>query len=97
MTGRVPGIVELVPEELLEINPKDAETLQIRDGDLVTVSSRRGEVEVKAKLTERSQPGNVFLSFHFRKALTNVLTSGHRDPIAGTPEYKSCAVKIEKG
>ncbi len=96
MTGRVPGIMELVPEELLEINAKDAEALQIKNGELVSVSSRRGKVEVKAKVTERSQAGNVFLSFHFRKVLTNVLTSEHRDPISGTPEYKSCAVKIEK-
>jgi predicted molibdopterin-dependent oxidoreductase YjgC len=96
MTGRVPGIMELVPEELLEINAKDAEALQIKNGELVGVSSRRGKVKVKAKITERSQAGNVFLSFHFRNVLTNVLTSEHRDPISGTPEYKSCAVKIEK-
>ena len=96
MTGRVPGIMELVPEELLEINAKDAEALQIKNGDRVSVASRRGEIKVKAKVTERSQPGNVFLTFHFRNALTNILTSEHRDPITGTPEYKSCAVKIEK-
>jgi predicted molibdopterin-dependent oxidoreductase YjgC len=96
MTGRVPGIMELVPEELLEMNAHDAEALQIKNGNLVTVASRRGEVKVKAKVTDRSQPGNVFLTFHFRNALTNILTSEHRDPITGTPEYKSCAVRIEK-
>jgi formate dehydrogenase alpha subunit len=96
MTGRVPGIMELVPEELLEISPKDAEALVIRDREAVIVSSRRGSVKVKARITDRSQPGSVFLTFHFRNALTNVLTSGHRDPITGTPEYKACAVKIEK-
>jgi len=96
MTGRVPGIMELVPEELLEINAQDAEALRIKSGEMVSVSSRRGKIKVKAKVTERSQAGNVFLSFHFRKVLTNVLTSEHRDPISGTPEYKSCAVRIEK-
>ncbi len=96
MTGKVPGIVELVPEELLEMNPLDAKRLKIRDGDTVRVSSRRGEITVKAKITERSQKGNVFLTFHFRNALSNLLTSEYRDPITGTPEYKSCAVKIEK-
>jgi len=96
MTRRVPGIMELVPDELLEINAKDAEALQIKSGEQVSVSSRRGEIKVKAKVTERSQAGNVFLSFHFRNVLTNVLTSEHRDPISGTPEYKSCAVRIEK-
>ncbi|MCK5503776.1 MAG: hypothetical protein KAJ10_01365, partial [Thermodesulfovibrionia bacterium] len=48
------------------------------------------------KVTDRSQPGNVFMTFHFPEALSNFLTSEHRDPIAGTPEYKSCAVRIEK-
>jgi formate dehydrogenase alpha subunit len=96
MTGRVPGIMELVPEELLELNVRDAKALRIENGERVRVASRRGEVLVTARVTDRSQPGNVFLTFHFRNALTNVLTSGHRDPITGTPEYKSCAVKIEK-
>lgn len=96
MTRRVPGIVELVPEELLEISPEDAALQQIKSGDMVRVCSRRGEIEVKAKVTGRSQAGNVFLTFHHRKALTNILTSEHRDPITGTPEYKSCSVRIEK-
>jgi formate dehydrogenase major subunit/formate dehydrogenase alpha subunit len=96
MTGRVPGIMELVPEELLEISPEDAKELKIKSGDLVTVSSQRGKITVKAKVTDRSQKGNVFLTFHFRNALSNVLTSGFRDPITGTPEYKSCAVRIDK-
>lgn len=96
MTRRSPGIMELVPEELVEINPADAEKLKIKSGDMVTVSSKRGSVKVKAKMTNRSQKGNVFMTFHFDKALTNILTSEHRDPITGTPEYKACAVKIEK-
>ena len=96
MTRRVPGIIELVPEELVEINPADAEKLKIKSGDMVTVSSKRGSVKAKAKVTNRSQKGNVFMTFHFDKALTNILTSEHRDPITGTPEYKSCAVRIEK-
>jgi len=96
MTGRVPGIMELVPEELLELSEEDAASLKIKSGDLISVSSRRGEIKVKAKVTDRSQAGNVFLTFHFRNTLTNVLTSEHRDPISGTPEYKSCAVRIEK-
>ena len=96
MTRRVKGIMELVPEELLEISHADAKKLRIKDGDMVKVSSRRGEIKVKVKVTDRSQPGNVFMTFHFPEALSNFLTSEHRDPIAGTPEYKSCAVRIEK-
>jgi formate dehydrogenase major subunit/formate dehydrogenase alpha subunit len=96
MTRRSQGIAEIVPEELIEINPEDATALQINSGEWVKVSSRRGEIRVKAKVTERSQSGNVFLTFHHRDALTNILTSGHRDPITGTPEYKACAVRVEK-
>lgn len=96
MTRRVKGIMELVSEELLEINPEDAKKLKIKNGDKVKVSSRRGNIKVKVKVTGRSQPHNVFLTFHFPEALSNLLTSGHKDPITGTPEYKSCAVKIEK-
>jgi predicted molibdopterin-dependent oxidoreductase YjgC len=96
MSRRVTGILELVPEELIEISPEDAKRLEINDGDWVKVSSRRGKIKVKAKVTNRSQKGNVFMTFHFPDALSNFLTSEHRDPIAGTPEYKSCAVKIEK-
>ena len=96
MTRRVPGIMELVPEELIEISPEDAKKLNIRSGDMVKTSSRRGTIKVKAKVTKRSQEGNVFLTFHFANTLSNILTSEHRDPITGTPEYKSCSVRIEK-
>jgi formate dehydrogenase alpha subunit len=96
MSRRVTGILELVPEELIEISPEDAKRLEINDGDWVKVSSRRRKIKVKVKVTNRSQKGNVFMTFHFPEALSNFLTSEHRDPIAGTPEYKSCAVKVEK-
>ncbi len=96
MTGRVPGIMELVPEELLEISPEDAIALKIESGEMVRVSSRRGAIKARAKVSNRSQAGNIFMTFHFRNVLTNVLTSEHRDSISGTPEYKSCAVRVEK-
>lgn len=96
MTRRTAGINALYPEELLEISHVDAQRLNLNDGERVKVSSRRGEIEVKTKITERSQEGNVFLSFHFQDALSNILTSPFRDPITGTPEYKACAVRIDK-
>jgi formate dehydrogenase major subunit/formate dehydrogenase alpha subunit len=96
MTRRSSGISELVPEELVEISLADAQSLGINHMDWVKVSSRRGEVQVRAKVTDRSQTGNVFMTFHHENALTNVLTSEHRDPITGTPEYKSCAVRVER-
>ncbi len=94
MTRRSQGIAEVVPEELAEISQEDAASLGISSGDWLKVVSRRGEVRVRAKVSERSQAGNVFMTFHHQNALTNILTSGFRDPITGTPEYKSCAVNI---
>lgn len=96
MTRRSSGIMELVPDEMLEINPEDAEVLNIRDGEMVRVTSRRGWIDVRARITERSQKGNLFLTFHFPEANSNVLTTDVRDPITGTPEYKCTAVRVER-
>jgi len=96
MTRRAKGISELVPEELVEMSFDDAAELGIGDLDWVVVSSRRGEVKARAKATDRMQKGNIFMTFHHETAITNILTSEHRDPITGTPEYKSCAVAVCK-
>jgi formate dehydrogenase alpha subunit len=96
MTRRVKGLSQLVPVEKVEISPEDAKMLGIEGGDWVKVSSRRGEVKVMAHVTRRSQQGNVFMTFHHQNVLTNVLTSEHRDNISGTPEYKACAVRVDK-
>lgn len=82
-------------EETADIHPVDAERLGVQDGDLVQVSSRRGSVRTKVKVTEQTAPGLVFMSFHFSETPTNVLTLNEYDPISGTAEYKACAVKIE--
>jgi formate dehydrogenase alpha subunit len=95
MTRRSAGISEVVPEELAEINPDDAMALGIASGDWLRVASRRGEVKVRAKVTDRSRLGSIFMTFHHQAAMTNDITSSHRDPITGTPEYKSCAVRVE--
>ncbi len=95
MTRRT-GIEILVPEELLELNPQDACKLGITDGEKIKVISRRGEVEVKVKITDIVPEGLVFASFHFWEAAINKLTNSARDPKAKIPEYKVCAVKLEK-
>lgn len=96
MTRRSKGIAQIVPIEKVEISTEDAKALGIKDRNWVLVSSRRGKVKVRAKVTSRSQQGNVFMTFHHQNTLTNDLTSDHRCPISGTPEYKSCAVRVEK-
>jgi formate dehydrogenase major subunit len=97
MTRRSMGTTQRYPESLVEINPADAEKLGIESGSTVTVASRRGKIQAKAQLTERSPQGAVFMNFHFREAAVNLLTNPALDPIAKIPEYKVCAVKVEKG
>ncbi|MDZ4247306.1 MAG: molybdopterin-dependent oxidoreductase, partial [Dehalococcoidia bacterium] len=96
MTRKVSGLNKLRANELLEINPADAENLGIKDGDRVMVTSRRGEVETAAKVTKTSPPGVVSMTFHFSESPTNVLTNPALDPLAKTPELKVAAVKVEK-
>ncbi|OYV08781.1 MAG: formate dehydrogenase, alpha subunit, partial [Methanosaeta sp. ASP1-1] len=83
-------------EEAIEISPIDARELGILDGETVLVRSRRGEVRTRARVTERSLRGVAFMSFHYRDILTNLLTNAALDPQAKTPEYKACAIRIEK-
>jgi formate dehydrogenase alpha subunit len=80
----------------VEIHPDDALNLKIETGQTVSIISRRGEVQVKAMVTERSLPGTVFMPFHYPDVLTNRLTGPGEDTLALTPEYKVCAVRIEK-
>jgi len=95
MTRRSKGPSERYPTSLVEINPADAEKLNIADGQTVVVASRRGEVEAKAQLTEKSAPGTIFMNFHFTDTPVNLLTNPALDPIGKIPEYKVCAVKLQ--
>ncbi|MCD6575134.1 formate dehydrogenase subunit alpha [Candidatus Aerophobetes bacterium] len=96
MTRKVKSISQIYPEGLVEINPDDAGLLNVSQGEIVRVRSRRGEVKVKVKIDEKSPPGVVFMTFHFAESLANILTIDALDPVAKIPEYKVCAVKIEK-
>jgi formate dehydrogenase alpha subunit len=96
MTRRVRGLNLLDKEELLKINPLDAASLQIGEGEIVKVTSRRGEVRVKTKITSIIPVGIVSMTFHFWETPTNELTNGATDPVAKIPETKVCAIKIEK-
>ncbi len=96
MTRKSRGLETLGGEAFVEINPEDAKELGIRDEDPVKVKSRRGKVTVKAMLTKRVDKGVVFMPFHFAEAAVNRLTNPVVDPTAKIPEYKVCAVKVEK-
>ena len=86
---------DIYPEPTVEIHPQDATPLGISAGDWIKVRSRRGEIEVKTLITERSPQGMVFIPFHFAEAAANELTLDARDPTAKIPDYKMCAVAIE--
>lgn len=96
MTRRVAGLNMIEPEGAVEISPQDASKLSIAQGDKVKISSRRGEVIAKAKVTETLPSGLVFMTFHFAESAANILTNPKLDPVAKIPEYKVAAVKVEK-
>jgi len=79
----------------IEIHRADARRLQIRDGDTVRVSSRRGSVEARAWVSPQVRRGCVWMPMHFAESRANLLTNDAGDGITGTAEYKVCAVRIE--
>jgi len=95
-TGRCEGFNDLLGEETADISFADAKQLNIRHGEMIKVKSRRGEVIIKANVTEQVPQGLVWMSFHFRESCANWLTNAAYDPLTLTAEYKACAVRIEK-
>jgi predicted molibdopterin-dependent oxidoreductase YjgC len=95
MTRRSEGLEAIYPEAVVELNAEDASRLGIAGGNVVKVSSRRGEVQAKALVGDRTEPGVVFMPWHFAEAAANKLTIAALDPIGKIPEYKVCAVKVE--
>jgi predicted molibdopterin-dependent oxidoreductase YjgC len=85
---------EAYPEARVEVNPVDAEMHGIADGMAVRVSSRRGEVVLRATVTEKTTVGVLFIPFHFAEAAANLLTNDALDPQAKIPEFKACAVQV---
>ncbi len=96
MTGRTTITNRETPEAFVEINPIDAHRYRIRHNQMVKVSSRRGDIRCKAAISDIVTSGSVFVPFHFATAAANMLTGSFVDPVAKIPEYKSCAVKIER-
>jgi formate dehydrogenase alpha subunit len=95
MTRKVEAIDKISPEAYMEIHPDDAKQLGVDSGENVKVSSRRGSIHIKVKITKKILRGMVFIPFHFKEAAANVLTNTALDPISKIPELKVCAVKIE--
>lgn len=96
MSRRSEGLDWVVPEGEIQINDEDGLRLRVASGDMIRVTSRRGEATGKASLTEKLPRGMVFMNFHFAEIPANALTGDAVDPVAKIPEYKVSAVKIER-
>lgn len=96
MTGKTPGLMEKEGHSFIEINTEDAARLGIENGEKVKLSSRRGTIVSTARVGEKVSPRETWMPFHFPDGNANVLTNAALDKYARIPEYKVCAIKIEK-
>jgi formate dehydrogenase major subunit len=95
MTRRSFALDAIQPQAMVFIGVDDAARMGVGEGDFVRVTSRRGSIELAAKLSHRETPGACFIPFHFREAAANLLTIDEIDPVGKIPEFKFCAVRIE--
>jgi formate dehydrogenase alpha subunit len=96
MTRRSEDLEREVPTGWVEINPEDAASLGVMNGEMVKAKTRRGEIEITAMVTDGIRKGEVFIPFHYVECAANILTNNALDPVAKIPEFKACAVRIEK-
>jgi len=96
MTRRSQALNAIEPEAFAALHPDDLAELGIAHAEMMSVSSRRGTIELAARADDRIEPGCIFIPFHFREAAANVLTTDALDPYGKIPEFKFCAVKVER-
>lgn len=98
MTRRIPVLHRAVPHAYVELHRIDAEELGVRDGERVRLVSRRGSLVIEARIDHRAQPprGQVFVPFFDESLLINELTLDAYCPISAQPDYKKCAVRVER-
>jgi assimilatory nitrate reductase catalytic subunit len=96
-TSQVEMLESMVPTAWLEMNPADATQMHLKPHDRVNIVSRRSSVKnVELRITGIVAPGQVFMPFHFHEANSNLITLGAFDPISREPNFKQCAVRVEK-
>jgi nitrate reductase NapA len=98
MTRRIPTLHQAVPRAYVELHPRDAEELGVRDRDRVRLVTRRGSMEIEARIDYRGRPARrqVFVPFFDESLLVNELTLDAYCPISAQPDYKKCAVRVER-
>ncbi len=94
MTMKSDGLNECAPECFAEISFEDANKYGLTQGERIKVTSRRGEIEARARVSDKILPGNIFIPFHYAQAAANRLTNSALDPVCKIPEFKVCAVKV---
>jgi formate dehydrogenase major subunit len=95
MTRRATVLDEIEPEAVASFAPSELRRLEIRPGEMVRVTTRRGAIELKARSDSAVAPGMVFIPFCYAEAAANVLTNPQLDPFGKIPEYKFCAARVE--
>ena len=96
MTSRAPGLMEIAGEGFIELHFRDAERLGVKNGERVRVTSRRGSITATARVGRKVSEGETWMPFHFPDSPVNRLTNAALDEFARIPEYKVCAVRVEK-
>ncbi len=98
MTGRIKELHQAMPKAYVDMNPQDAKRMRLRDGDWVQITSRRGKIKLQVSLLGRSIPavGSIFVPFFDETKLINEVTLDEYCPMSKEPDYKKCAVKVEK-
>jgi assimilatory nitrate reductase catalytic subunit len=96
-TRRIGPLVKQYPEPRIELHPRLAEKLGIKDGDWATTESRRGSCTLRAQVVTTIRPDTIFIPYHWAgKKSANQLTIAAQDPISKIPEYKVCAARLKK-
>ena len=96
ITSRAPGLMEIAGEGFIEMSFRDAERLGIQNGEAVRITSRRGSITAAARVGRKVSEGETWMPFHFPDSPVNRLTNAALDEFARIPEYKVCAVRVEK-
>jgi formate dehydrogenase major subunit len=96
MTRRSFALDAIAPVAEVYMHPKDAADRGLVHGEMVRARSRRGSIELLLRISHREQLGNCFIPFHFREAAVNLLTIDEIDPFGKIPEFKFCAVQVER-
>jgi assimilatory nitrate reductase catalytic subunit len=97
-TRRIAALTAAAPDAFVQIHPSMARTYGIADGDTVSLTTRRGSAEMTAQLTSSIRMDTLFVPFHFgEKGRANLLTNPALDPVSRMPEFKVCAVRLQKG